>query len=73
MRSLKGQRLQKLENGYGNRGISAVVKWISDNRASFRGPVYGPLITEVTDFTSPEHAAMLEQSVSSASALRHLR
>ena len=70
LRSLKRQRLEKLEEL--NQGISAVAQWVQENRAMFKGEVFGPLITEVTDIVNPVHASMLEQAVKSAPVLRSM-
>ena len=65
LQSVKGQRLQSLERAPWMRGISDVARWIEENRAQFKGQVYGPLIAEIT-VANDLHASMLEQSVPSA-------
>ncbi len=65
---MKGRRLQALE--VRNPGITAAAKWVAQNQASFRGRVYGPIITEV-EVSDPLHAAMLEQHVPSEPPCMH--
>ena len=63
MQSKKQQLVNHLDTVNGTRGIRQVVDFVAANRAKFRSEVYGPIIAEVSNISSPMHAAMLEQSV----------
>lgn len=58
--SVRDNKLRQLEQFH--RGITAFTHWVADNKARFRGEVYGPILLEVT-VKDPQNAKYLEQQL----------
>ena len=58
--SVRDNKLRQLEQYH--RGITAFTHWVADNKARFRGEVYGPILLEVT-VKDPQHAKYMEQQL----------
>lgn len=58
--SVRDNKLRQLEQFH--RGITAFTYWVADNKARFRGEVYGPILLEVT-VKDPQNAKYLEQQL----------
>ncbi|EIE27053.1 P-loop containing nucleoside triphosphate hydrolase protein [Coccomyxa subellipsoidea C-169] len=58
--SVRDNKLRFLEQR--NRGITAFAHWVTENKARFKGDVYGPILLEVT-VADQQHAKYLEQQL----------
>ncbi|BDA44497.1 Structural maintenance of chromosomes protein 5 [Coccomyxa sp. Obi] len=58
--SVRDNKLRQLEQFH--RGITAFTHWVADNKARFRGEVYGPILLEVT-VKDPQYAKYLEHQL----------
>lgn len=58
--SARHSKLRHLEQY--NRGITSFANWVADNKARFKGDVYGPILLEVT-VADTQHAKYLEQQL----------
>ncbi len=57
---MRDNKLRFLEQR--NRGITAFAHWVTENKARFKGDVYGPILLEVT-VADQQHAKYLEQQL----------
>ncbi|KAK9915722.1 hypothetical protein WJX75_003203 [Coccomyxa subellipsoidea] len=58
--SVREVKLQHLEQQ--NRGITAFTHWVAENKARFKGKIYGPVLLEVT-VKDAQHAKYLEMQL----------
>jgi hypothetical protein len=58
--SVREVKLQHLEQQ--NRGITAFTHWVAENKARFKGEIYGPVLLEVT-VKDAQHAKYLEMQL----------